>query len=56
MEFVPGGDLFDYVLRKDGVPEDEARGFFQQIIVGVEYCHRMVCTAVGRQMEEKWCT
>lgn len=42
MEFAPGGDMFEYVVRKNGLREDEARWFFQQLIVGLDYCHRMV--------------
>ena len=42
MEFASGGDMFEYVVRKNGLKEDEARWFFQQLIVGLDYCHRMV--------------
>ncbi len=42
MEFVAGGDMFEYVVRKGGLKESEARWFFQQLIVGVDYLHRMV--------------
>ena len=41
MEYVPGGDMFEYVVRKGGLKESEARWFFQQLIVGVDYLHRM---------------
>lgn len=41
MEFVGGGDMFEYVVRKNGLKEDEARWFFQQLIVGLDYCHRV---------------
>ncbi|KXZ48147.1 hypothetical protein GPECTOR_30g243 [Gonium pectorale] len=41
MEYAPGGDMFEYVVRKNGLREDEARWFFQQLIVGLDYCHRM---------------
>ena len=34
------GELFDYIVEKGRLLEDEARRFFQQIISGVEYCHR----------------
>ena len=34
------GELFDYIVEKGRLMEDEARQFFQQIISGVEYCHR----------------
>ncbi|KAM7261149.1 hypothetical protein ACFE04_026624 [Oxalis oulophora] len=40
MEYVKNGELFDYVLEKGRLPEDEARRCFQQIIVGLEYCHK----------------
>ncbi len=30
MEYAPGGDMFEYVVRKNGLREDEARWFFQQ--------------------------
>ena len=42
MEFAPGGDMFEYVVRKNGLKEDEARWFFQQLIVALDYCHRTV--------------
>eukprot|EP00252_Welwitschia_mirabilis_P013557 TRINITY_DN297_c0_g1_i1.p1 TRINITY_DN297_c0_g1~~TRINITY_DN297_c0_g1_i1.p1 ORF type:complete len:513 (-),score=94.00 TRINITY_DN297_c0_g1_i1:271-1809(-) len=40
MEYVKSGELFDYIVEKGRLQEDEARCFFQQIISGVEYCHR----------------
>jgi len=40
MEYVKGGELFDYIVEKGRLVEDEARQFFQQIVSGVEYCHR----------------
>ncbi|XP_010528369.1 PREDICTED: SNF1-related protein kinase catalytic subunit alpha KIN11-like isoform X2 [Tarenaya hassleriana] len=40
MEYVKSGELFDYIVEKGRIQEDEARTFFQQIISGVEYCHR----------------
>lgn len=40
MEYVKAGELFDYIVEKGRLLEDEARHFFQQIISGVEYCHR----------------
>jgi len=41
MEFAAGGDMFEYVVKKNGLREDEARWFFQQLIVGMDYCHNM---------------
>ncbi|KAI5064254.1 hypothetical protein GOP47_0020924 [Adiantum capillus-veneris] len=40
MEYVNSGELFDHIVEKGRLSEDEARRFFQQIISGVEYCHR----------------
>lgn len=40
MEYVKSGELFDYIVEKGRLSDDEARRFFQQIISGVEYCHR----------------
>jgi 5'-AMP-activated protein kinase catalytic alpha subunit len=40
MEYVSGGELFDYIVKHGKLKEEEARRFFQQIISGVEYCHR----------------
>ncbi|KAI9247178.1 kinase-like domain-containing protein [Phascolomyces articulosus] len=35
-----GGELFNYIVEKGRMSEDDARRFFQQIICAVEYCHR----------------
>ncbi|KEP67106.1 UNVERIFIED_CONTAM: histone kinase SNF1, putative [Hammondia hammondi] len=44
MEYVQGGELFDHIVQKSRLPEHEARRFFQQIVSGVDYCHRhMIC-------------
>lgn len=40
MEFVDGGELFEYLITHGKMKEREARRFFTQIIAGVEYCHR----------------
>lgn len=40
MEYVSGGELFDYIVKNGKLQEYEARRFFQQIISGVDYCHR----------------
>ncbi|KAJ3699497.1 hypothetical protein LUZ61_003202 [Rhynchospora tenuis] len=39
-EYCKYGELFDYIVEKGRLQEDEARRIFQQIISGVEYCHR----------------
>ena len=36
--------MFEHVVRKGGLKENEARWFFQQLIVGVDYVHKMVRT------------
>lgn len=40
MEYVPGGELFDYLVSRGRLKEDEALHYFQQIIHAVDYCHR----------------
>lgn len=35
-----GNELFDYIVKRGKMGEEEARRFFQQIICAVEYCHR----------------
>ncbi|XP_031430134.1 5'-AMP-activated protein kinase catalytic subunit alpha-2 isoform X2 [Clupea harengus] len=40
MEYVSGGELFDYICKHGRVEDTEARRLFQQIISGVDYCHR----------------
>ncbi len=42
MEFAAGGDLSDFVRSRRGLSEDLARWFFQQLIIAVDYTHRMV--------------
>ncbi len=41
MEYAPGGDLFKVVSHLRGLSEDNARWFFQQIVLAIDYCHRM---------------
>lgn len=40
MEFVDGLELFEFLVRRGALPPQEALAFFQQIICGLEYCHR----------------
>ncbi|KAK2655698.1 hypothetical protein Ddye_008750 [Dipteronia dyeriana] len=40
MEYMESGELFDYIVERGRIQEPEARRFFQQIIAGLEYCHR----------------
>ena len=41
MEYASGGELFDYIVKNTRLKEKEACKFFQQIISGVEYMHRL---------------
>lgn len=44
LELVEGGELFDYLVQRGRLPEQEALRFFQQIIGGLSYCHsHLVC-------------
>lgn len=40
MEYVEGGELFEYVMRNRTLPEAEAVRLFRQLIAGLAYCHR----------------
>lgn len=40
MEYATGGTLFQYVQKQGRLKEAVARWFFQQLVVGVDYCHR----------------
>jgi len=39
MEYAPGGELFDLLLKKNGLKEEKARNVFVQILSALEYCH-----------------
>lgn len=39
MEYLQGGELFDYLSQNGRIRQSLARRFFQQIICGVEYMH-----------------
>lgn len=41
LEYCPGGELFDYIVERDRLEEDEARQFFRQIVSAVAYVHNM---------------
>ena len=40
-QYCPEGELFDYIVAKDRLEEDEARIFFRQIVAAVGYIHNM---------------
>ncbi|XP_071436328.1 maternal embryonic leucine zipper kinase isoform X1 [Pithys albifrons albifrons] len=39
LEYCPGGELFDYIISKDRLSEEEARVFFRQIVSAIAYVH-----------------
>ena len=41
MEYAEGGELFNYIIEKEHLSEDESREIFQQIIDGIYYLHKM---------------
>jgi len=44
LELVEGGELFEYLVKRGRLGEEEAVGYFWQILSGVEWCHRhLVC-------------
>lgn len=41
LEYVQGGELFDYVSSRGRLQEHEAVRLFRQMIAGLSYCHRL---------------
>ena len=41
MEFCEGGELFNYIVKKNWLSEDESAFFFYQLINGLEYIHSL---------------
>ena len=41
MEYISGKELFDYIIKKGKLKEKEACKFYQQIISGIEYLHKL---------------
>lgn len=40
LEYIEGGELFNYLLSKGHLGEAEAVNYFSQIVRGLDYCHR----------------
>ncbi|GFH28853.1 protein kinase domain-containing protein [Haematococcus lacustris] len=40
MEYATGGNLFNYVQQAGPLKEETARWFLQQLVIGLDYCHR----------------
>ncbi|VDM43689.1 unnamed protein product [Toxocara canis] len=41
MEYCSGGEMFDYIVKKERLEESEARHFFRQLVQAVAYVHDM---------------
>lgn len=41
LEYANFGDLHSYVMSRRGLSEPEARWFFQQLMLAVDFCHQM---------------
>jgi len=39
LEHAGGGDLFELIVARNRLPEDESKRFFRQIIAGINFCH-----------------
>lgn len=64
MEFAAGGDMFEYVIKNkgsgpgEGLAEEVARGFFQQLILALDFCQKLGIAnrcAAARASEGRWC-
>ena len=40
MEYAEGGELFDYIVSKGRLSEQEAAFFYYQLIEGIEFLHK----------------
>ena len=40
LEYLTGGELFDYILKSKNISEAIAANFMKQILSGVAYCHK----------------
>ena len=43
MEFLPGGDLMNLLIKKDILTEDEARFYIAELILSIESIHNLDC-------------
>ena len=41
MEYVPGGDLMSLLMKRDILPEDEARFYAAEVVLAIEALHRL---------------
>jgi len=40
LEYAEGGELFEYLVTRGGLPLDRSLDYFYQLVTGLEYCHR----------------
>ena len=41
MEYAEGGELFNYIVQKNYLSEDESRKIFHQIVDAISYLHQI---------------
>ena len=41
MEYCPGGELFQLIVKKKWLKDSEASKYFNQMVNGIEYLHRL---------------
>ncbi|KAI6187156.1 Non-specific serine/threonine protein kinase [Aphelenchoides besseyi] len=41
LEYCEGGEMFDYIVRRNRLQEPEARHFFRQLVTAIAYAHKM---------------
>lgn len=44
MEYIRGGELFEYIVRRNWVKERDACRFMHQLLSGIEYLHNLNIT------------
>jgi serine/threonine protein kinase len=40
MEYIDGGELFDFIVANPRIPERTCRRIFRQIVSALDYCHQ----------------
>lgn len=60
LDYAEGGELYDYIMNKGAINEREARGYFGQIMSGVDFFHRLVscldaCMMMSRCRDDSSC-
>lgn len=47
MEYLPGGELFEYIWERQGLTEEQAKPIFKQIVAALAHCHQ-VCRFIDK--------